>query len=386
MNPKAVTIPILLIGFFSLSACSFPGLQGEDKMDVPAATPTTAPIEATALPSPSPSPELLDPTQEPLPVTPEMIPISIDNAKHLAIQTTLRSEVDKPIAAFDLSPDAHYLAFSYWHDPDKILYVWDLQNDVLESLVFHDWNVKSAAFSPGGDYLASASQDGMVALWEVGSWELIDSFLAFPEGAASLAFSPDGSLLAVGGFRNQLGVWRLEDGERLHYYDGPGPHVVQKVTFTIDGSEYYADTGYADITAWSEVDGELLRSFRGEACIGGFDLSSDESMLAYSSSCSDAHEPHDPLVTIAIRDVASGEALVYGALKEASTRVLYTDDDALIITNSGGTLRFWNALDGTLFHQLPQSGHYVEFLLSDDGSLLIVGDAGGDVLVYGLES
>jgi WD40 repeat protein len=141
----------------------------------------------------------------------------------------------------------------------------------------------------------------------------------------------------------------LEDDERLHYYDGPGPHVVQKVTFTIDGSAYYADTGYADITAWSTVDGELLRSFRGEACIGGFDLSSDESKLAYSSSCSDAH-------------------------------------DALIITNSGGTIRFWDSEDGSLHYQLPPTGHYVEFLLSDDGSLLIVGDADGDVLIYGVGS
>jgi hypothetical protein len=231
MNSKAITIPILLLGFFSLSACNFPGLQGGGELDIPVATPTTAPLEATALPSPSPPTDAPDPTEEQ--VTSERIPISIDNVKHLAIQTTLRSEVDKPIAAFDLSPDGRYLAFSYWHDPGKILTVWDLQDDVLVSLAFHDWNVKSAAFSPGGGYLTSA---------------LIDSFLAFPEGAASLAFSPDGSLLAVGGFRNQLGGWRLEDGERLHYYDGPGPHVVQKVTFTIDGSAYYADTGYYIIT------------------------------------------------------------------------------------------------------------------------------------------
>lgn len=49
MNSKAVMIPILLLGFFSLSACNFPGLQGEDEIDVPLATPTTAPLEATVL-------------------------------------------------------------------------------------------------------------------------------------------------------------------------------------------------------------------------------------------------------------------------------------------------------------------------------------------------
>jgi hypothetical protein len=184
MNSKAITIPILLLGFFSLSACNFPGLQGGGELDIPVATPTTAPLEATALPSPSPPTDAPDPTEEQ--VTSERIPISIDNVKHLAIQTTLRSEVDKPIAAIDLSPDGRYLAFSYWHDPGKILTVWDLQDDVLVSLAFHDWNVKSAAFSPGGGYLTSASQDGMVALWEVGSWELIDSFLGL-SGGSSLA-------------------------------------------------------------------------------------------------------------------------------------------------------------------------------------------------------
>jgi len=44
MDTKAVTIPILLLGFLSLSACNFLGLQGGAEMDVPVATPTTAPL------------------------------------------------------------------------------------------------------------------------------------------------------------------------------------------------------------------------------------------------------------------------------------------------------------------------------------------------------
>lgn len=385
MNTRAVTTPVLLIGLLSLSSCNFPGLQGGGEMDVPVATPTTAPIEAPALPSPSPTTEVLDPTQEPLPVTSERIPISIDNLKELTIQTHLESELANIHAAFDLSVDGQYIALSHWYVPENVVRIWDLElGSFIESLTFHTKDVVAIAFSPIGNVLASGSQDGRIALWEVGTWEMIESFLGYAEGVSSLAFSPDGSMLAVGGYRNQLGVWRLEDGERLYYYDGSGPHVVNKVTFTNDGREYYADTGYADITAWSTVNGELLRSFRGEACIGGFDLSSAETMLAYSSSCSAAHEPHDPLATIAIRDVASGEALVYGAMKETSTHVYFTNDNALIISNSGGTIRFWDAEDGSLHYQLPPTGRVVDFMLSYDGSLLIVGDADGDVLIYGV--
>jgi WD40 repeat protein len=385
MNRKAVTI--LLIGFLSLSACNFPGLQGGDEMDVPDASPTAAPIEATALPSPSPTTEALDPTEEPLPVTSKKIPISIDNVKELTIQTQLHSELHNIHAAFDLSVDGQYIALSHWYVPENVVRIWDLeQGSFIESLTFHSKDVVAIAFSPIGTTLASASQDGMVALWEVGTWEMMESFLGYAEGVSSLAFSPDGSMLAVGGYRNQLGVWRLEDGERLHYFDGSGPHVVNKVTFTNDGREYYADTGYADITAWSTADGALIRSFRGEACIGGYDLSADETMLAYSSSCSAANEPHDPLATIAIRDVTSGEALVYGAMKETSTHLYFTNDDALMISNSGGTIRFWDAEDGSLHYQLPPTGRVVDFMLSKDGSLLIVGDADGDVLIYGVGS
>jgi WD40 repeat protein len=335
------------------------------------------------LPSPTSTTEALDPTQEPIPGPSEGIPISIDNVKQLSIQTTLQHEMNNAFRVLQLSNDGRFLITTQWWDTEDTIWVWDIQGEILiQSLTFHSKDVAGIAFSSDGNLMASGSQDGLVALWEVGSWELIESFMAHPRGVSSLAFSPDGNLLAVGGYLNQLGVWRLVDGERLHHYDGQNQHVTNKVAFTSDGSEYYADTDYADITAWSTANGELLRSFRGEACIGGYDLSSDESMLAYSSSCSAAQEPHDPLVTIAVRDVATGKALVYGALKETSTNLFFTADDALILTNSGSTIRFWNASDGTLYHQLPRTSRYIDFLLSEDGSLLVVGEVDGDVLIY----
>jgi len=377
------------------SACEFPGFRGEEQADLPANTSTPRPTREPMTQRDTPTPTQQsgtqepanEPAQEPTTEEPAGIPIGIDNVEQLAIQTRIESDLHTVVSTLELSKDGRYLAFAQWGDAEVDIRLWDFQEgQLLPPLDFHTANVTDLVFSPDGEWLASCSQYGEVALWEAGSWELADSFSTYERGASALAFSPDGTLLAVGGQRNQLGVWRLSDFERVNYYEWSDPHIVDKVAFTADGSQYYADTGYADVTAWNTADGELVKSFRGEACIGGFDLSSDESKLAYSSSCSDAQEPHDPLARVAVRDVESGEALVYGDRKEDSTIVYYSADDSLIITNNRDRLRFWDAADGSLVHQIPTSVHYFEYMLSEDGSLLIVGGGSGDIRIYAVET
>jgi len=386
VKTKKIVLPILLFGLLLLSACEFPGYRGDEQDYLPAITSTPRPTrEPMTTPTPTTQPDTQEPTQEPTNEEPAGIPIGIDNVAQLAIQTRIESDLHTVVSTLDLSKGGRYLAFAQWGDAEVDIRLWDFQEgQLLPPLDFHAANVTDVVFSPDGEWLASCSQYGEVALWEVGSWELANSFSTYERGASALAFSPDGGLLAVGGNRNQLGVWRLSDFERVNYYEWSDPHIVDKVAFTADGSRYYADTGYADVTVWNTADGELVQSFRGEACIGGFDLSSDESKLAYSSSCSDAAPPHDPLARVAVRDVASGEALVYGDRKETSTIVVFTADDSLILTNSGPTLRFRDAADGSLVHQIPTSAHYVEYMLSEDGDLLIVGGS-GDIRIYALD-
>jgi WD40 repeat protein len=395
LNIRKTGLTILLTCWLLLSACEFPGYRGVEEASLPAVTSTPHPTREPTMPMDTPAATTQtdnqeptqEPTPEPVPEEPAVIPIGIDNVEQLAVSTRIETGMKTIIAALDLSKDGRYLAISQWGDPEVDVRLWDFQEEqLLPPLDFHTAIVTDVAFSPDGEWLASCSQNGEVALWDVGSWELARSFSSYERGASALAFSPDGSLLAVGGQRNQLGVWRLADFERVNYFEQSNPFKVEKIVFTADGSRYFADTGYADVSVWNTADGELVKSFRGEACIGGFDLSSDEFRLAYSSECSDAHEPHDPLARVAVRDVESGEALVYGDRKEDSTILVYTVDDTLIITNNRNRLRFWDAADGSLVYQLPTGVYYVEFMLSDDGSVLIVGGGNGDISVYEVES
>lgn len=391
MAAKKITMTILLLSLVFLPACEFPRNPAQEDAlvasDMPTSGPTARVAVATWTPSPTVEGESEQPTQEPAPPSTANVPIGIDNVEGITLQTRIESDLNTNFSALDLSRDGRYLAFSQAGVPQNAVRVWDFQEgQMLQPLDFHSGTVTDVAFSPDGQWLASCSLNGEVALWDVGSWDLANSFLPYERGAMSVAFSPDSHLLAVGGVRNQLGVWTMPDLERVNYYEWAGPHPVDTIIFTADGSLYYADTGYADITVRNTADGELVRSFRGEACIGGFDLSSDESKLAYSSSCAAALTPHEPLAPIAVRDVATGDALVYGDRRDVNSILYYTADDTLILTNSGPTLRFWDATDGSLVDQLAVGEYYFDYLLSDDGSLLVIGGPGGQILIYAVES
>jgi WD40 repeat protein len=66
------------------------------------------------------------------------------------------------------------------------------------------------AFSPDGQILATADQDGVIRLWMAGVEKPVYSFTGH-FGVDSLAFSPDGRMLASGGSGSAAYVWDVAD-------------------------------------------------------------------------------------------------------------------------------------------------------------------------------
>ncbi|MBD2090189.1 WD40 repeat domain-containing protein [Microcoleus sp. FACHB-1515] len=75
-----------------------------------------------------------------------------------------------------------------------------------DTLANHDRTVQAIAFQPKTLLLASAAEDGWLALWQQG--RLMQSFNDAPDGFSGLAWHPHGQQLAAGGCSGELIIWQ----------------------------------------------------------------------------------------------------------------------------------------------------------------------------------
>ncbi len=88
---------------------------------------------------------------------------------------------------------------------------------VLPGMAGHDENVLDLALSPDGKWVATASDDSTVILWNAADGAIARQWIAHNYHAVlSLAFSPDSRYLVSGGGRDDsnVNIWDLAEGSR----------------------------------------------------------------------------------------------------------------------------------------------------------------------------
>jgi WD40 repeat protein len=93
--------------------------------------------------------------------------------------------------------------------------VWDCSGRGPEGreptmLEFHTDLVSALHYQPAGDWLASGSRDGGVAVWSPAQRERLITARKIASGVTRVAWSPDGRLLAAGGEAGEVQVLAVE--------------------------------------------------------------------------------------------------------------------------------------------------------------------------------
>jgi WD40 repeat protein len=171
---------------------------------------------------------------------------------------------EKDITCVAFSQDGKFLASG---GIDGTIKLWKIGKDKEMYTLQEKADVTSIAISKYNKLLAIGNSNGFITLWEVATGNKLRSFqghertfpLFAPSPVNSLAFSPDEMTLASGGVYNTVNIWEVATGDKLSsnsyvstFYGpgyGPGPTIVECITFTTDGK----------ILAWASGGGIWLR-------------------------------------------------------------------------------------------------------------------------------
>ena len=123
---------------------------------------------------------------------------------------------------------------------DQTIRVWDLKNQFEMERLLHTSLVSAVAFSPDGQWIASASSDGILRLGDCNTGTLLVERRASamedsPGGVTCVAFSPDAKTLVSGGDHSELYFWNMDrwsqDWAGYEPQKCKGPAVVTSLAF-----------------------------------------------------------------------------------------------------------------------------------------------------------
>lgn len=265
-----------------------------------------------------------------------------ESFRMLLAQATQRLPIAPPLAhrgsvsSAAFSPDGKRVVTASW---DHSARVWDAASGKpLSAPLAHRGNVENAAFSPDGTRVVTASADGTARIWDATSGKPLSPPLHHQAPVQGAAFSPDGTRVVTASSDGTARVWDATSGEPL---SPPLAHrdSVWSAAFSPDGT--LVVTASSDNTAriWDATSGTPLSPalvHRGVVKTAVF--SPDGTRVATASNDR----------TGRVWDAVSG--------KPISPPLSHDDSVASIAFDSGGTrvvtssrdntARVWDALSG----------------------------------------
>ncbi|GEM_PF-2898912 len=240
------------------------------------------------------------------------------------------------IHSCNYSPDGHTIVTA---SDDGLLKVWDAHSEQnLLTLNGHDRAVHSCVYSPDGAHILSASWDGTLKIWYSDNGQELLTLSEHTAAIEGCAYSPDGQRIISASEDGTLKVWDVASGQCLLTLSGHEA-VVLGCSYSPDGERILSASGDHTLKVWDANSGQEIFTLHGHTAPVHRQAYSPDGQFIVSAS--DDH-------TLRVWQAHGGESLL--TLSGHSHWVngcAYSANGQYILSASlDNSLKLWNAMSG----------------------------------------
>jgi WD40 repeat protein len=230
----------------------------------------------------------------------------------------------------------------------------------------------SIAFSPNSRWIASASKDCTVRLWDVVTGSQHHVMRGHTSWVRCVAFSLDGTIIVSGSNDGTLRIWDVATGAERRVMTGHTADV-NSLAFAPDGQTVVSASKDGSLRVWEVLTGTELRVIEGDGgilhCVAFFP---DGANIASGSSngnlqlWSTTNSTRQPALEVRLN---SGQSLAFSP-----------DGRSIVLCDAIGLAQIWDVTTGIEKHRLRENVNVVAY--SPDGKSIAMGLETGTIRIW----